>query len=247
MDDSSYHVYKNVEFIIWKEEQKLLKEEKRSFLSSLNESRDDSIDSSLYLNQEHLSKISNDDSSDWNSQSNYDYLNQVPSSVDGMSDVTSVFKMGTEKFMGSEKHYMSENFEIPMTNTEIDDESSAVDSNGQRSKRRIRRVNRRKDGPVKVGYTGQVSVPIEKPQNKLNTATNKRSYLGAASYTGPKNDAIISENEIANAKNIRLHDYLNNKEGQGVPLEATENKTSNKETKEPQQMSFFAAMENSEK
>ena len=61
IDDSNYHVYKNVEFAIWRADQKKLRES--SILSSLNESRDDSIDSSLYSSNQQVKGRRNDNSS----------------------------------------------------------------------------------------------------------------------------------------------------------------------------------------
>jgi hypothetical protein len=49
LDDSQFHIYKNVEFVLWKADQRK-HFETSSFLDSLNESRDDSINDSISNN-----------------------------------------------------------------------------------------------------------------------------------------------------------------------------------------------------
>jgi len=246
IDDSHYQIYRNVEFIIWKADQKKQKEQQSSFLSSLNESRDDSIDSSLYFNQNQISKVDFDDtSSAWNSQYNGGFLGQAPSTIDNQSEVESVFKMGTEKYLGSENHYMSEKFDISMSNANLDDETSPGNQITQGNKKKIKRVSRRKEGFVKLEYAGQGSMPVSNPTNKLNA--NKSAYTGAISYTGPRNNNMVSENDLSSMKSKRLHDYHNRKEGEGVPLKDEDEKECNNQSHDSQPLSFFAAMEKSEK
>lgn len=107
-EDYGYSMYKNVEFVRWKMDQRKEKLDVSSVLDSLNESRDDSINSSIFLQDDDISDVPRDMGSAW-SQSNI-AGNPKGTSVVGsnQSEVDSVFKMGTEKFMGSEKHYMGE-------------------------------------------------------------------------------------------------------------------------------------------
>jgi hypothetical protein len=192
--------------------------ETSSFLDSLNESRDDSINDSISNNA-------------------YDQN-------EGGSEVASVFNMGTEKFMGSEKHFMSEKFEYSESNAgqTIDDASSINTANFQNLKKKVRRVSKRKDGPVKMDYTGKASMPVESPQ--ANLKGKNQIYTGSISYTGPKGNAMVSENEINNSR--RLFNY-DDKEGEGIRLTTDENQKENEPSKEQENpsessMSFFAAM-----
>lgn len=240
-----YQFYKNVEFVLWKADQKREKEEVSSILDSLNESRDDSVDSSLVINNDHISSIEGDDSSAWNSRSNDEFADKVPSSiVDGESEVASVFQMGTEKFMGSEKHYLSENFNLSVSNAPTEDYQADPRLQAMRSK--VKRVSRRKEGFVKMEYSGKATMPVEeKKEEKLKMP--KKMYTGSTTYTGPKNEAMVSENEAQNRS--RLHDY-SKKEGDGIPLNSFDmnmkqnagDHSQDSETSNP--MSFFTAMEN---
>jgi hypothetical protein len=250
VDDSSYHIYKNIEFVLWKMDQKKPRKDVSSILDSLNESRDDSIDSSLFMQNQDISHVPKDGTLEWDSQSNNGFAGKAPSSISGMSEVASVFNMGTEKYMGSEKHYMSENFDYAASNAGVTLEGLSSTDGNERLKglyQKPKRVDKRKEGPVKLSYTGKETTPVEnKPTNKLKSS--KRAYSGAISYTGPKKmEAMVSELEINNSS--KLHDY-SKREGVGIPLKSVDdgqkdlNKTDNSDG--PNNFSLFALMKNHE-
>ena len=108
IEDYSYHMYKNIEFTRWREDSKRPKEDVSSILDSLNESRDDSINSSIFLQDDDISAVPKDTQSDLGSHMGFTGKS-VSSITGGKSEIDSVFKMGTEQWMGSEKHTMIDN------------------------------------------------------------------------------------------------------------------------------------------
>ena len=233
--------------MLWKADQKREREDVSSILSSLNESRDDSVDVSLISSKDDIDSIIKDDASSWNVPAHDELDDKVPSSiVDSESEVASVFQMGTEKFMGSEKHYLSENFNLSVSNLNPDESEYQVDPKLKALKGKVKRVSRRKDGFVKTDYLGKATMPVE--ENKETKLKNdKRTYTGSITYTGPKENAMVSENEINNAS--RLHNYKS-KEGEGVPLNSFDQKVKpinqdiTQESEISNTVSFFAALDN---
>ena len=85
-------------------------------------------------------------------------------------------------------------------------------------------------------------------RNKETKLKNdKRAYTGSITYTGPKENAMVSENEINNAS--RLHNYKS-REGEGIPLNSFDNKVKpinqdiTQESEVSNTVSFFAALDN---
>jgi hypothetical protein len=166
----------------------------------------------------------------------------VPSSINGGSEVASVFNMGTEKYMGSEKHYMSENFEYAASNAGM----SSGDGNArlQGLFKKPKRVDKRKEGPVKLMYTGKETTPVEsKATNKLKS--KRIAYAGATSYTEPvKTESMVSELEIN--KSSRLNNY-SQREGTGIPLKQGDNDFNKVDTDEGlNNISLFTLMKSHE-
>lgn len=248
IDESHIQIYKNIEFVLWKADQKRILKDVSSILDSLNESRDDSIESSIFSYRDDASS---------SGKSKNGHLKGLfgNSSIDNTeSEVASVFNMGTEKFMGSEKHYMSDKFDYSESNFDGNTIGgmSSVGESGTKWKAPKTRPNRgagRSNGFVKMSYTGKASVPVNTPQVTLNPS-KKKAYTGAGTYTGPQKDSMVSENELNNSK--RLHDY-STREGEGVPLhtfdEKKEEEQLNKtaQSDKPANFSLFAAMNNHEK
>lgn len=88
-----------------------------SILDSLNESRDDSINSSIFMQAQNISNVPKDTGSDCASHSQFGFTGKAQSTILGSeSEVESVFKMGTEKFMGSENHDLAENIAYDPSN-----------------------------------------------------------------------------------------------------------------------------------
>lgn len=223
---SPYLFYKNVEFAIWRADQRKKQQESvSSVLSSLNESRDDSIDSSLYLASEQASKIEKDGSSVWSSNINGTHPNKGPNSIsDATSDVSSVYKLGTEQWMGSEKHEMSENFKFSETNTNTDNQSNLddpykPDPRLAAMRKKVKRVSKKNGDVQNKEYTGKATMPVETNTDKLKPA--KQGYTGAFSYTGPKNEAMVTQNELDSKKRVSKFDT---EEGKGVPLNTFDEK-----------------------
>eukprot|EP00344_Euplotes_crassus_P001700 CAMPEP_0196999998 /NCGR_PEP_ID=MMETSP1380-20130617/5056_1 /TAXON_ID=5936 /ORGANISM="Euplotes crassus, Strain CT5" /LENGTH=618 /DNA_ID=CAMNT_0042417137 /DNA_START=267 /DNA_END=2123 /DNA_ORIENTATION=+ len=249
-EDYGYSMYKNVEFVRWRMDQRNKRLDVSSFLDSLNESRNDSINSSIFLQDNDISDVPRDMGSVW-SQSNI-AGNPKGTSVTGsnQSEVDSVFKMGTEKFMGSEKHYMGEeNIKYEESNA---DGQSSTSSNAYLKGlfKKPGRVSRRKDGPVKM-YTGKETAPVSKGDANLTEKNKpkKKGYKGAETYSGiKKREELVTENEINNRS--RLHNY-NNKEGEGVPLNSMDQKDISELNKTNQSdnnnnFSLFEIMKNKE-
>jgi hypothetical protein len=150
--------------------------------------------------------------------------------------------MGTEKFMGSEKHYMSENFEYAASNAGM----SSGDGNArlQGLFKKPKRVDKRKEGPVKLTYTGKETTPVEsKATNKLKS--KRVAYTGATTYTEPvKAESMVSELEIN--KSSRLNDY-SIREGTGIPLKQDDNDLKKVDTDEGlNNISLFTLMKSHE-
>jgi hypothetical protein len=191
--------------------------------------------------------MKDDDSSTLDLQDNNPMIGGFPSSiVDSESEVASVFQMGTEKFMGSEKHYLSENFNLSVSNANPDESEYQVDPKLKALKGKVKRVSRRKDGFIKTDYSGKATMPVEeKKETKLKN--DKRAYTGATSYTGPKVTAMVSEQEINNTS--RLHNYKS-KEGEGVPLNSFDHKVKpmnqdvSQDSEVSNTVSFFSALDN---